>query len=89
MEPRPIVAGVASPRVDPAAASAENGVDAAAALPWAGLALLLMGLVALLGWFRGWSPGRRLAPLRASVGDAGARGADWAAEFWDWLRLGR
>lgn len=86
---RPIVAGVASPKVDPAAASGENAVDADALLPWAGLGLLVMALAGALAWLLGWSPGRRLRPLRASVEDAGGRGADWAAEFWDWLRLGR
>jgi hypothetical protein len=84
-----VVAGVASPEVDPAAASGENGVDAGAVLPWVGLALLLMVLAGALAWLLGWSPGRRLRPLRASVADAGGRGADWVAEFLDWIRLGR
>jgi hypothetical protein len=48
-------------------------------------AALLRGLV----WFLGLDAGRVTRPIGASVTEAGERTADLAAEFWDWLRLGR
>jgi hypothetical protein len=37
----------------------------------------------------GRDPSSRLHPLRASAVEAGERTSDLAAEFFDWLRLGR
>jgi hypothetical protein len=59
------------------------------------LVLVLAGLVlacALTGglvWFLGLDTGRVTRPIGASFTEAGERTADLAAEFWDWLRLGR
>jgi hypothetical protein len=38
---------------------------------------------------RGRDPQSRLHPLRASATEAGDRTSDLAAEFFDWLRIGR
>jgi hypothetical protein len=48
-------------------------------------AALLMAVSHLLGW----SAERITGPLRASGSEAADRTADWAAEFWRFLRLGR
>jgi hypothetical protein len=37
----------------------------------------------------GRDPSSRLHPLRASAVEAGDRTSDLAAEFFDWLRIGR
>jgi hypothetical protein len=37
----------------------------------------------------GRDPSSRLHPLRASSTEAGERTSDLAAEFFDWLRIGR
>lgn len=37
----------------------------------------------------GRDPQSRLHPLRASSTEAGERSSDLAAEFFDWLRIGR
>jgi hypothetical protein len=49
-----------------------------------GLAILSIGLAWALGY--GPAPG---TPLRESFVEAGERVQDGAAEFWEWLRLGR
>jgi hypothetical protein len=51
------------------------------------VALLLVALVAVLRLGR--EPSSPLHPLRASAVEAGDRTADLAAEFFDWLRIGR
>jgi hypothetical protein len=51
------------------------------------VALLLVALVAVL--VLGREPASRLHPLRASAVEAGDRTSDLAAEFFDWLRIGR
>ncbi|HEX8064997.1 MAG TPA: hypothetical protein VF520_00570 [Thermoleophilaceae bacterium] len=43
-------------------------------------------LAALVAWLVGWAPSRA---LRVSATEATDRTADLAAEFWDWVRLGR
>ena len=50
--------------------------------------MLLGALLMVVSHLLGWSPGRALAPLRASSVEAGERTSDWAAEFWHWLRFG-
>lgn len=52
-------------------------------------AAALIFLIVFGGWLLGFAPLGRLQPLRASAAEAGERAADTAAEFWDWLRLGR
>jgi hypothetical protein len=51
--------------------------------------ILVAAAAMVVSHLLGWSPGRALAPLRASSVEAGERTSDWAAEFWHWLRLGR
>ena len=46
---------------------------------------LILGIVLLLGR----DPDSRLHPLRVSATEAGERTSDLAAEFFDWLRIGR
>ncbi len=48
-----------------------------------GLILLLVALV----WLFGWDLGRRLAPQRAALVEAGEETADRIADFGDWVRL--
>jgi hypothetical protein len=43
----------------------------------------------LLVWVLGRDPDSRLHPLRVSAIDATERTSDLAAEFFDWLRIGR
>ncbi len=57
-----------------------------AAIALAVVGLLLVGLA--LAWLFGWLPARDGAES-ASAREARERTADTAAEFWDWLRLGR
>jgi hypothetical protein len=51
------------------------------------VALLLAALLLVL--VLGREPTSRLHPLRASAVEAGDRTSDLAAEFFDWLRIGR
>lgn len=51
------------------------------------MALLVLALLAVLAFGR--HPDSRLQPLRASAVEAGERTSDLAAEFFDWLRIGR
>ena len=51
------------------------------------VALLLAALLLVL--VLGREPASRLHPLRASAVEAGDRTSDLAAEFFDWLRIGR
>jgi hypothetical protein len=51
------------------------------------VALVALGLMAVLALGR--DPSSRLHPLRASAVEAGERTSDLAAEFFDWLRIGR
>ena len=51
------------------------------------VAILALGLVSVLTLGR--DPSSRLHPLRASAVEAGERTSDVAAEFFDWLRIGR
>ena len=51
------------------------------------VAVLALALAAVL--VLGRDPDSRLQPLRASAQEAGDRTADLAAEFFDWLRIGR
>lgn len=51
------------------------------------VAVLAVALLVVL--VLGRDPSSRLHPLRASAVDAGDRTSDLAAEFFDWLRLGR
>jgi hypothetical protein len=51
------------------------------------LAVLLLALLVVVVFGR--EPGSRLHPLRASAAEAGERTSDLAAEFFDWLRIGR
>jgi hypothetical protein len=51
------------------------------------VAVLAVALLVVLLFGR--SPGSRLHPLRASAVEAGDRTSDLAAEFFDWLRIGR
>jgi hypothetical protein len=56
------------------------------------IAILVMGalvLALLVVWVFGREPDSRLHPLRVSAVDATERTADLAAEFFDWLRIGR
>jgi hypothetical protein len=50
-----------------------------------GVTLLAVGVA----WLLGAVPGRGAGPLPASAVEARERAADTAADFWDWLRLGR
>lgn len=51
------------------------------------VALLALALVVVR--ILGRTPGSRAQPLRASAAEATERGSDLAAEFFDWLRIGR
>jgi hypothetical protein len=51
------------------------------------VAALTLALVVVL--VLGREPGSRLHPLRTSATEAGERTSDLAAEFFDWLRIGR
>jgi hypothetical protein len=51
------------------------------------VAVLALALFLVLVFGR--APGSRLEPLRASAVEAGERTSDIAAEFFDWVRLGR
>ena len=86
---REVVAGVKPPEVEKAAASGEDGFDAWPLLVAAAAVLVLVMLMFGISRFFGWSAAERLRPLRAAAADAGERTADWAAEFLDWVRLGR
>ena len=46
-------------------------------------------LTVAVGWLLGWAPAGSGTPLRASFVEAGQRTSDAAAEFWEWVRLGR
>jgi hypothetical protein len=52
-------------------------------------ALGLSALAVACAWFLGWEPVGQGSPLRASFVEAGQRTADAAAEFWEWIRIGR
>jgi hypothetical protein len=49
--------------------------------------VLVVGLLVVL--VLGREPDSRLHPLRVSAVDASERTSDLAAEFFDWLRIGR
>lgn len=49
----------------------------------------LLALALLVVWVLGRDPESRAAPLRASAIEATDRSSDLAAEFFDWLRIGR
>ena len=51
------------------------------------VAVLVLALVVVL--VVGRDPDSRLYPFRASATEAGERTADLAAEFFDWVRIGR
>ena len=51
------------------------------------VAVLALALFAVL--VLGRHPTSRLNPLRASAVEAGERTSDLAAEFFDWIRIGR
>jgi hypothetical protein len=51
------------------------------------VAAVLLALIAVL--VLGRDPDSRLYPYRASATEAGERTSDLAAEFFDWLRIGR
>ena len=57
--------------------------------------LIALAVVAVLGFALavvlafGRDPDSRLHPLRVSATEAGERTSDLAAEFFDWLRIGR
>jgi hypothetical protein len=51
------------------------------------MAVVLLALAVV--WVFGRDPHSRLHPLRASASEAGERTSDLAAEFFDWLRVGR
>jgi hypothetical protein len=53
------------------------------------IVVAVLALVLLLVLVLGRDPSSRLHPLRASAVDAGDRTSDLAAEFFDWLRIGR
>jgi hypothetical protein len=59
----------------------------AAVIALAVFAVIVVVLVVVL--VHGRDPGSRLHPLRASATEAGERTSDLAAEFFDWLRIGR
>ena len=57
---------------------------------WILLALAVLAAGgALAAWVYGWSAERWTRPVAAALRDARERTADLAAEFWDWVRLGR
>jgi hypothetical protein len=51
------------------------------------VAVLAIALLVVL--IAGRDPQSRLHPFRASATEAGERTSDLAAEFFDWLRIGR
>ena len=55
------------------------------ALAVAAVVALVLAVVLLLGR----NPDSRVHPLRVSATEAGERTSDLAAEFFDWLRIGR
>ena len=59
----------------------------AAVIALAVFAVIVLALVVVLVYGR--DPDSRLHPLRASATEAGERTSDLAAEFFDWLRIGR
>ena len=59
----------------------------AAVIALAVFAVIVLALVVVL--VAGRDPDSRLHPLRASATEAGERTTDLAAEFFDWLRIGR
>jgi hypothetical protein len=59
----------------------------AAAIALAVFALIVLALVIVLVYGR--DPESPLHPLRVSATEAGERTSDLAAEFFDWLRIGR
>lgn len=84
---------VEAPPVQPLAASGTlRGADAPAPVWLLGVfagAAALLGIGALAAWWFGWSAERWTRPFAAATADAGGRTADFAGEFFDWLRLGR
>jgi hypothetical protein len=42
-----------------------------------------------VAWLVGWIPAAEGSPAYASAREARERATDLAAEFWDWLKLGR
>jgi hypothetical protein len=59
----------------------------AAVIALAVFVVIVVALVVVLVYGR--DPDSRLYPLRASATEAGERTSDLAAEFFDWLRIGR
>ena len=56
------------------------------------IVLTTLGIAVLgtaLAWSFGWAPAARGTRLGESFLEAGQRTQDAAAEFWEWLRLGR
>jgi hypothetical protein len=51
------------------------------------LGVLVLGTA--LAWSLGWAPAARGTRLGEAFLEAGQRTQDAAAEFWEWLRLGR
>ena len=51
--------------------------------------VLVLALVLAVVLLLGRDPDSRLHPLRVSATEAGERTSDLAAEFFDWLRIGR
>jgi hypothetical protein len=49
----------------------------------------VLALALLLVWVLGRDPDSRAAPLRASAVEATDRSSEHAAEYFDWLRIGR
>lgn len=49
----------------------------------------LIGLIAALFHFMGWSPDRFTRPFRSAATEAGMKSSDLAADFRDWVRFGR
>jgi hypothetical protein len=60
-------------------------MTAAIVLGALGVAILALAVA----WLLGWSPAGRGTPLGEAFVEAGQRSADAAAEFWEWVRLGR
>ncbi len=57
---------------------------------WIVLALAALAVaLALAAWVYGWSAERWTRPVGAALRNVRERTADLAAEFWDWVRLGR
>jgi hypothetical protein len=59
----------------------------AAVIALAVFVAIVVALVVVLVYGR--DPDSRLHPLRVSATEAGERTSDLAAEFFDWLRIGR